>query len=176
MPGLNRMLARPSRWASLFVTAIALLPVPSLAAQVTPPQQSAGSPRAATLPLNPTDPRRPEIQPSLSVDRDPVPSPDVEAPEASLAPPNVPTRGSELEKSKNGVYTLHENVDEVLLNCTVIDEKGASRRRPYTERFSGVGRQRAAAHQFLQTSGSTRFHGDSCRQLRLHARQAYRRE
>lgn len=70
---------------------------------------------------------RPEIQPSLSVDRDPIPSPDAgmpETPEASATPPNLPARPGEIQKGQNGVYTLHENVDEVLLNCVVIDEKG----------------------------------------------------
>jgi VWFA-related protein len=124
MPGLNRKLARPSRWTSLFFPALLILPVPPFAAQSTQQQQPISSPRTATAPLNPTDPRRPEIQPSLSVDRDPVPSPDVETPEVTAASPNVPAGGSALEKGKNGIYTLHENVDEVLLSCTVIDEKG----------------------------------------------------
>ena len=124
MPGLNRMLAKPSRWTSFCASAIVLLPVPFVAAQVTPPQQSSSGARTATVPLNSTDPRRPEIQPSLSVDRDPVPSPDVEAPEVTLPSSNVQTQGSELEKGKDGIYTLHQNVDEVLLSCTVIDEKG----------------------------------------------------
>jgi Ca-activated chloride channel family protein len=123
MPGLKRMLGRPSRWTSLFLTSI-VLPALSLAAQVTPPQQSASGSRAATVPLNPTDPRRPEIQPSLSVDRDPVPSPDREASDVTLASPDVPTHGPDLEKGKDGIYTLHENVDEVLLSCTVVDEQG----------------------------------------------------
>ena len=75
-----------------------------------------------------SDPRRPEIQPNLSVDRDPSPSPDIEVPASNNV--NVPATGAaanhpgELQKGQNGVYTLHENVDEVLLNCTVIDEKG----------------------------------------------------
>ena len=33
-------------------------------------------------------------------------------------------RPGALTKGQNGVYTLHEDVDEVLLNCTVIDESG----------------------------------------------------
>ena len=33
-------------------------------------------------------------------------------------------RAGALQKGQNGVYTLHEDVDEVLLNCTVIDENG----------------------------------------------------
>src|SRR5579859_2690863 len=72
------------------------------------------------------DPRRPETQPSLSVDRDPIPSPDPE-PVASAPTANAPKsaeKPGELQKGQNGVYTLHENVDEVLLNCTVIDDKG----------------------------------------------------
>jgi Ca-activated chloride channel homolog len=72
------------------------------------------------------DPRRPEIQPNLAVDRDPIPSPDpetvAEAPGANT--PNTPAKAGEIQKGQNGVYTLHENVDEVLLSCTVIDEKG----------------------------------------------------
>ncbi len=73
------------------------------------------------------DPTRPEIQPDLSLDHDPILSPD---PEDNMAiNPNAPvtntnTRAGELKKGQNGVYTLHEDVDEVLLNCTVIDENG----------------------------------------------------
>ena len=118
------MLAPPSRWASLSVTAFVLLPALSLAAQATPPQQSSSGSQAATVPLNPIDPRRPEIQPNLSLDRDPIPSPDAEVPEAASATPDVPSKSAELQKGQNGVYTLHQDVDEVLLNCTVVDEKG----------------------------------------------------
>lgn len=72
------------------------------------------------------DPRRPEIQPNLAVDRDPIPSPDPEpvAETADANTPNTPAKPGEIQKGQNGVYTLHENVDEVLLSCTVIDEKG----------------------------------------------------
>jgi len=70
-----------------------------------------------------SDPRRPEIQPDLSIDRDPIPSPDAER-VAAAASSNQPTHPGEIQKGQNGVYTLHENVDEVLLNCVVIDEKG----------------------------------------------------
>jgi VWFA-related protein len=73
------------------------------------------------------DPTRPEIQPDLSLDHDPIVSPD---PEDNIAiNPNAPVntanqRPGEMKKGQNGVYTLHEDVDEVLLNCTVIDENG----------------------------------------------------
>ena len=70
----------------------------------------------------PQDPRQPEIQPNLSIDRDPISSPDIPPPPTTAS--NLPARPGELEKGENGVYTLHENVDEVLLSCTVVDEKG----------------------------------------------------
>ena len=69
--------------------------------------------------LNPDYTRR-EIQPDLNVDRDPVPSPDVES-NAPLLPPKP---GSTISKSGNNLYTLQENVNEVVLNCTVVDEQG----------------------------------------------------
>jgi len=75
----------------------------------------------ATLP----DPTRPEVQPRLDIDHDPIPSPDME----TVQPPptaSKPAANSEqgLEKRQDGTYVLHADVDEVLLNCTVIDDKG----------------------------------------------------
>jgi VWFA-related protein len=77
------------------------------------------------------DPTRPEIQPNLSVDRDPIPSPDPEPPPAvantTTAPgasANAPKSPNEATKDQNGMYILHANVDEVLLDCTVLDAKG----------------------------------------------------
>ncbi len=57
-----------------------------------------------------------QTQPALDVDRDPIPSPDYEAPILPQKP------GAPLNKSGN-LYTLQENVNEVLLNCTVVDAK-----------------------------------------------------
>src|SRR6516225_1953698 len=62
------------------------------------------------------DPTKPESQPSLSVDRDPIPSPDKEDKSGDSA--------ASTSKDRNGTYTLHQDVEEVLLNCTVIDENG----------------------------------------------------
>lgn len=70
------------------------------------------------------DPTRPEIQPSLSVDRDPIPSPDVEELPVSIASPSALNGPGEIQKRQDGVYTLHQDVDEVLLSCAVVDEKG----------------------------------------------------
>jgi Ca-activated chloride channel homolog len=72
-----------------------------------------------------SDPTRPEIQPRLDVDRDPIPSPDPQITETNANPvPSGPARAGEIQKDKAGMYTLHTNVDEVLLNCSVIDDKG----------------------------------------------------
>lgn len=64
-------------------------------------------------------------QPSLAVDRDPVPSPDVEAPAkaATEAPQGV--TGSNITK-EGGKYTLREDAFEVRLNATVLDGSGKS--------------------------------------------------
>jgi VWFA-related protein len=77
-----------------------------------------------------SDPTRPEMQPRLDADRDPIPSPDLEdnAP-VSSASPTAPAKPGEIQKLKEGIYTMHEDVDEVLLNCAVVDEKG----RPVTD-------------------------------------------
>ncbi|MGC1461565.1 MAG: VWA domain-containing protein [Terracidiphilus sp.] len=102
-------------------------------AQVPSPVTAPQVPRAIQ------DPTRPEIQPRLDLDRDPIPSPDpdVVAPLSNIprsntgAIPNSPSPSTaanpaELQKLPNGMYTLHADVDEVLLSCTVIDEKGRS--------------------------------------------------
>jgi VWFA-related protein len=71
------------------------------------------------------DPTLPEVQPRLDMDRDPIPSPDIEAarpPETASKPASGADNG--LQKRRDGTYILHADVDEVLLNCTVIDDKG----------------------------------------------------
>jgi len=115
------------------------------------PQAPAGNPAAVN------DPTRPEAQPPLDVDRDPIATPDVDVPPPRAATPpsasSVPvapsaasnttnspasqgagnqgtgnqgsgSQATGIEKQQNGMYILHANVDEVLLNCAVMDEKG----------------------------------------------------
>jgi Ca-activated chloride channel family protein len=108
----------------LFFSAAALLPFHGIlsfsqnAAGAGSPAQVAGR---STLP----DPTLPEAQPPLDVDRDPIPSPDPDViPRADIASQPAPGSGDELQKRQDGTYVLHTDVDEVLLNCTVIDEKG----------------------------------------------------
>jgi Ca-activated chloride channel homolog len=70
----------------------------------------------------PAPPTPGEQQPSLTVDRDPVPSPEPAA--AAPATPTAPAtqqQGGELTRGRGG-YTLTRNVDEVILNATVVDD------------------------------------------------------
>jgi len=81
------------------------------------------NPPATAVP-DAVDPTRPEMQLPLDQDRDPIPSPDAEqsAP-IHNGPPNPSVSRGTIEKGQDGMYTLRTNVDEVLLSCTVIDEK-----------------------------------------------------
>src|SRR5271155_416549 len=92
-----------SKWLCLLPTFLLLsLPAPSGAQVATAP---------------PASPIQPEKQLPLNVDRDPVAAP--EGPESSAPAQNAPaTIGRD-----NGRYTLQRNVDEVVLNATVIDDK-----------------------------------------------------
>ena len=54
----------------------------------------------------------PQNQQPLTVDRDPVRSPDPEPPNTGVGP---------IRKEGPQGYTLHTEVDEVVLNCTVLD-------------------------------------------------------
>jgi Ca-activated chloride channel family protein len=74
----------------------------------------------------PSTPQAPvSQQPSLTVDRDPVASPDAEAPAkaATEAPQGV--AGANITKEA-GKYTLREDAFEVRLNATVLDSSGKS--------------------------------------------------
>jgi Ca-activated chloride channel homolog len=59
---------------------------------------------------------QPEKQRPLNVDRDPVASPDGES-----GAPNQPQTATAIGRD-NGKYTLQRNVDEVVLNATVLDD------------------------------------------------------
>jgi VWFA-related protein len=74
---------------------------------------------------------QPQAQPSLTVDRDPILSPDLEekAPTQATAPttssgPNTTQPGDRTLKKEGNGFILRADVDEVLLPCTVVDEKG----------------------------------------------------
>jgi Ca-activated chloride channel homolog len=85
--------------------------------------QSSPAPAAQTAP-GANDPTRPEIQPDLSLDRDPIPSIDREETPVPPSTASVPGQAGVIQKRQDGVYTLHEDVDEVLLPCAVVDDQG----------------------------------------------------
>jgi Ca-activated chloride channel homolog len=86
----------------------------------------AGEPPAPAPSQSQTAAQKPETQPPLNVDRDPVQSPDAEDNEpVSPDHPGPTVRGAQtLEKGAHGGFTLKRNVDEVVLNITVLDEGG----------------------------------------------------
>jgi len=79
----------------------------------------------STMPAPTSDPTLPEVQPPLDADHDPVPSPDTESiSPVSVTSPLAPAGPGEIQKSQDGNYTMHKDVDEVLLICAAVDEKG----------------------------------------------------
>jgi VWFA-related protein len=65
------------------------------------------------------------VQPSLTVDRDPAPSPDPDT-AVPLAGTTAPSTQSGAIGKENGRYTLRENAYEVRLNASVFDQSGRS--------------------------------------------------
>lgn len=106
-----------SKVRALFVVFALLCTTGILFAQTQPAQQG---------PPVKFDPTHPETQPNLTLDHDPVISPDAadNTPTGPTMAAGPTTKGSLIQQGKNGVYTLQENVNEVLLPCTVVDEKG----------------------------------------------------
>ena len=87
--------------------------------------QSAAAQQQTTVPAPMQDPTRPELQPRLDMDHDPIPSPDAEEKTpVNTASPQAPAQPGDIQKRQDGVYTMHQDVDEVLLACTVLDDKG----------------------------------------------------
>lgn len=67
----------------------------------------------------------PSTAPSLTVDVDPVPSPDAGVASALAAMPVAAAKAGEITR-ENGRYTLQTNAYEVRLNASVIDNSGRS--------------------------------------------------
>jgi len=121
---------------ALFLAFLFTLPL-SLWAQSssTPPVATPKSAAARALAGEAPDPttqtqtspaQKPETQPPLNVDRDPILSPDAEDNEpVSPEHPGSQNRGPQtLERGSHGGFTLRRNVDEVVLNVTILDEAG----------------------------------------------------
>ena len=94
-----------SRLAGLLIVATLWAPSPTAAlAQAPAPQAQA-----------------PEQQKPLTVDRDPVRSPDAEsAPPPAAADSGA--KGGDITRGNSGKFTLRRDVDEVILNATVLDD------------------------------------------------------
>lgn len=112
---LFRLIPKP-RLLRLLPAAALLLGCASFAVSQAQPGQSG----LAAMP----DPTQPEAQPPLNVDRDPVPSIDIEQTPVATPAATPNANPEQAQKGKNGMYVLRTNVDEVLLNCAVIDSKG----------------------------------------------------
>ena len=101
------------------------LPAGLASAQATPtPAAAQYSAEQSAFTLGMHDPTKPEPQSPLDVDRDPIPSIDPATPPPPSVASQPNTNPMQAQQGKNGVYVLHTNVDEVLLNCTVLDDKG----------------------------------------------------
>lgn len=88
-----------------------------------PPASSEPAPAPQMTVLQ--SPTEPETQPSLQVDRDPVLSPDME--DDQPVSPTMPlsrVRENQIQRLRGGMFTMRQNVDEVVLNCTVVDSQG----------------------------------------------------
>jgi Ca-activated chloride channel homolog len=116
--------SRTSRW--ILPAALALCCAGQPATSQTAPALPQAAGAAPTRDLT-----RPQAQPSLTVDQDPILSPDAEEkpPAAGTAPTAPPALSGKqpgdrtLTKQGNG-FVLRADVDEVLLPCTVVDDKG----------------------------------------------------
>ena len=104
-------------------TLLLLIPGPHTVRAQSAPAQPASAQAAPgqPVPAPHVSPQTPETQPSLDVDRDPIESPD--AADNEPVSPGHPNGGQVVERDK-GTYTIRRNVDEVVLNCTVLDSDG----------------------------------------------------
>jgi len=64
-----------------------------------------------------------EQQKPLNVDRDPIRSPDAETTTPPPADSNN-AKGGDITRGNSGKFTLRRDVDEVILNATVLDDNG----------------------------------------------------
>ena len=104
---------------NLFLVFLLIAGPVALRAQAAP-AQTTPAPQATPQQTQPS-PQQPETQPPLDVDRDPIVSPD--AADNEPVSPGHPN-GGEVAEREHGVFTLRRNVDEVVLNCTVVDSDG----------------------------------------------------
>ena len=101
---------------------------------------------AAPAPQQP-DYTRPQTQQPMDVDRDPVHSPD----------PDLPPAQSPLGRDTRGQFTLQRDVEEVVLNATVVDDHGrfvSLRSTRTTSRYLKTAYPRSSRPSHTRTSRS----------------------
>jgi Ca-activated chloride channel family protein len=103
-----------NQWWGLACAVLVLLTSAGVTAS-QPASQAGRSPASTAQP----------VQPPLDVDRDPVPSPDPDAPVAAPGP-NQPAPALGPISRSNGRYTLRADAYEVRLNASVFDQSGRS--------------------------------------------------
>jgi VWFA-related protein len=82
---------------------------------------------AACLPPPATPQQQPPpAQPDLTVDRDPIPSPDPDNAPPSAATQAAAAAAANVGRGSNGKYTLRQDAYEVRLDATVLDSSGRS--------------------------------------------------
>jgi Ca-activated chloride channel homolog len=86
----------------------------------------AASPSAAfaQAPAPAAQTQAPEQQKPLNVDRDPIRSPDAEETAPPAAGDSNTAKGGDITRGNSGKFTLRRDVDEVILNATVLDDNG----------------------------------------------------
>ena len=124
MPARAPIASRQSRWFLPAVLAFCCAgPATSAQTQPTAPKPT------GTVPAR--DLSQPQAQPSLTIDSDPILSPDpAEKAAAAETTPTTPSASSTAQpgdktlKKEGSGYVFRADVDEVLLPCTVVDDQG----------------------------------------------------
>lgn len=126
-PCSNRLIFKLVLFSLVWLPALGQT-TPSASPQTSPPAGQTPSPAPSAPAPAPQAPQRPVLRPEtqqpLNVDRDPITSPDA-ADNETVSPDHPGTstpRPEDLEKGSHGGFTLRRNVDEVVLNATVLDD------------------------------------------------------
>ncbi len=105
-------------WLRVIAAGVGLLVLNAArgSAQQPPPVRQQSTPQ----------PSQSQQSPDLTVDRDPVPSPDPDLPPKAASQPDQAAPAANIGKGANGKYTLRQDAYEVRLDATVLDSGGRS--------------------------------------------------
>jgi VWFA-related protein len=117
-----RLQAKMQMFRAMFLVLVAGAVCVAVTARAQTQEPPAATTQQTTVMQNPTEP---ESQPSLKVDRDPILSPDLEDDQpVSPTMPLSQARASQIQRLRGGMFTMRQIVDEVVLNCTVVNSRG----------------------------------------------------